>query len=169
MLGAGCDGELVVPLLQLRHQVLPLAGEQNRVIAIQDPITQRVRHIPALWPATAEDNWVAGMAEAYARRIETIEDLDAFMSKTAIDINTLVAQAGNPSYYRRFEFKTEAQWKFSAPRWPVSSFQNELANGFVGEIWRPDDYKTVQVFTDWEELAKLLGNMIAIGERMQAS
>ena len=138
----------------------------NRIIAIQDPITQVVKHIPAIWPATAEDNWLSGMAEVFARKIETPADLQAFAEKTAIDINKLVQNAGNPSYYKQFAFKEEAQWRFTAPRWPLEHFQDIVENGFVGEIWRPDNYKTTEVFSQWEELAELLGKMIAIGERL---
>ena len=109
------------------------------------------------------------MAEAYARKIETIDDLNAFMNRTAVEVSVLVQQAGNPCYYKTFPFSTEAQWKFTPPRWPLANFPTEIATGFVGEIWRPADHMTLPVFTDWEELAKLLGNMIAIGERMPAS
>ncbi|MFM7978412.1 MAG: hypothetical protein ACKPKO_03770, partial [Candidatus Fonsibacter sp.] len=104
--------------------------------------------------------------EIYARNIETPDDLQSFVERTAIDISTLVQHAGNPSYYKRFPFKPEAQWRFTAPCWPLEHFQDIVENGFVREIWRPDDYQTVEVFSEWEVLAELLGKMIAIGEQL---
>jgi hypothetical protein len=42
-------------------------SEYNRIFAIEDPLTKQVQVIPALWPQAAEDTWLAGMAETFAR------------------------------------------------------------------------------------------------------
>ena len=141
-------------------------SDYNRIFAIQDPITNMVRVIPALWPATAEDNWLAGMAETFARQIKCPEDLEAFAAKTAVDIQELLCQAGNPGYYQKFEFTKEAQWRFQPPRWGLEHFQHIVKDGFVGDIWRPENWKDIKVFNDWAELAQLLGNIIFIGEQI---
>ena len=66
----------------------------NKVIALQDPITKQVKHLPALWPVTQEDNWLAAQAEVF----QSIEDLEAFTNRVAVDINALLKKAGNPTY-----------------------------------------------------------------------
>jgi hypothetical protein len=144
-------------------------SEYNRIFAIEDPVTNKVQVIPALWPQTTEDNWVAGVAETFARQIKRPEDLQAFAAKAAVDIQQLVAQAGNPSFYQKFQFSKGAQWKFTAPKWPLGKFEHIVKDGFIGQIWRPYDWKNRQVFNSWEELAQLLGNMIAIGEQLERS
>ena len=144
-------------------------SEYNRIFAIEDPVTNQVQVIPALWPQTAEDNWLAGMAETFARQIKCPADLEAFAAKAAVDIQQLVAQAGNPSFCEEFEFKPAAQYRFTAPRWPLSKFEHIVKEGFKGQIWRPENWKDINVFTEWAELAKLLGNMIAIGEQLSRS
>ena len=138
----------------------------NKVIALQDPITKQVKHLPAYWPPTQEDNWLAAQAEVFARNIESIEDLEAFTNKVAVDVNTLLKKAGNPTYYDRFVFSEDAQYKFSAPKWPLENHAHVIKDGFVGKIWRPENFKDIPVFYDWAELARLVGSMIAIGERM---
>ena len=141
-------------------------SEYNRVIAIQDPISQLVRHIPAFWPNAVEDNWLVGMAETFARQTKCPADLESFADKTAMGISKLVSQAGNPCYYKKIEFTQDAKWRFTAPRWPLDKFQHIVQDGFVGEIWRPADWQNIEVFNDWTEMAQLLGNMIAIGEQL---
>jgi len=132
-------------------------------------VTNHVQVIPALWPQTAEDNWLAGMAETFARQIKCPEDLEAFAAKATVDIQQLVAQAGNPSFYQKFQFPQAAQWKFQAPKWPLEKFEHVVKDGFIGQIWRPEDWKDRKVCKSWPELAKLLGNMIAIGEQLERS
>ena len=141
-------------------------SDYNKVIAMQDPITKQVKHLPAYWPPTQEDNWLAAQCEVYARQIESIEDLESFTNKVAVDINTLLKKAGNPTYYDRFVFGEDAQYKFSAPKWPLENHAHIIKDGFVGKIWRPENFKGIPVFYDWAELARLVGSMIAIGERM---
>ena len=150
-------------------------SEYNRVIVIQDPISQLVRHIPAFWPNTADDNWLAHMAETFARLISTSEswsprpkpaDLESFAAQTALDISKLVSQAGHPCHYIKFDFPQDAQWRFTEPRFPLDKFQHIVQGGFVGQILRPADWQNIEVFNDWTEMARLLGNMIAIGEQL---
>ena len=76
---------------------------------------------------------------------------------------------GHPSFYQKLEFSKEAQCKFQAPKWPLEKFEHIVKDGFIGQIWRPEDWKDRQVFNSWEELAQLLGNMIAIGEQLERS
>jgi len=141
----------------------------NRILAIEDPVKNHVQVIPALWPESIEENWLAGMAETFARQIKRPEDLEAYAAKTAVDIQQLVAQAGNPSFYQKFQFPKEAQWKFQAPKWPLEKFEHVVKDGLIGQIWRPEDWKDRKVFNSWPELAQLLGNMIAIGEQLERS
>ena len=58
----------------------------NRIFAMEDPVANHVQVIPAWWPQTTEDNWLAGMAETFARQIKCPEDLEAFAAKAAVDI-----------------------------------------------------------------------------------
>jgi len=141
-------------------------SDYNKVIALQDPITKQVKHLPAYWPPTQEDNWLAAQAEVFAIQIENIADLEAFTNKVAVDINDLLKKAGNPAYYDHFKFSEEAQYKFSPPRWPLENHAHVIKDGFVGKIWRPENFKDLPIFSDWAELARLVGSMIAIGERM---
>ena len=138
----------------------------NNVIALQDPSTKQAKHAPAPWPVIQDDNWIVAQAEVFAREIKCIEDLEAFTNKVAVDINDLLKKAGNPTYYDHFKFSEEAQYKFSPPRWPLENHAHVIKDGFVGKIWRPENFKNIPVFYDWAELARLVGSMIAIGERM---
>jgi hypothetical protein len=115
-------------------------SDYNKVIALQDPITKQVKHLPAYWPPTQEDNWLAAQAEVFARDIQCIEDLEAFTNKVAVDINDLLKKAGNPTYYDHFEFPEAAQHKFSPPRWPLESHAHVIEHGFVGKIWSPENF-----------------------------
>ena len=102
----------------------------------------------------------------YARSIQSIEDLESFTNKVAVDIITLLKQAGNPTYYDNFKFPEHAQHKFSPPRWPLENHAHVVREGFVGKIWRPENFNSLPIFTEWSELARLVGSMVAIGERM---
>ena len=141
-------------------------SDYNRILQVQDPLTNMVRVIPALWPETAEDNWLAGMAETFARQIKCPEDLEAFAAKTVVDIKEFLSQAGNPGYYQKFEFSKDAQYRFTPPRFGLEHFQHIVKDGFVGDIWRPENWKDIKVFNDWAELAQLLGNIIFLGEKV---
>ena len=55
--------------------------------------------MPALWPVTQDDNWLAAQAEVFARDMQSIEDLEACANKVAIDSNVLLKKAGHPTYY----------------------------------------------------------------------
>ena len=117
-------------------------SECNRVIAIQDPISQVVRHIPAFWPATADDHWLTRTAVTFARQIERPADLESLASKTAVDLSKLVSQAGKSSHYIKFDFKEPATFRFSAPRWPLDKFEHIVQGDFVGQILRPPTART---------------------------
>ena len=76
--------------------------------------------------------------------IQSIEDLEAFTNKVAVDVNVLLKKAGNPTYYDHFEFPVEAQYKFSAPRWPPENHAHVVEHGFVGKIWRLENFNDTQ-------------------------
>ena len=100
------------------------------------------------------------------RGIQSIEDFEAFTNRVAVDINVLLKKAGNPTYYDHFQFPESAQHRFQPPLWPIDNRAHAVEHGFVGKIWRPENFKGIPVFYDWAELARLVGSMIAIGERM---
>ena len=77
-----------------------LRGEEVRlqlVIALQDPIIKQVKHLPAYWPPTQEDNWLVAQAEVFARDIQSIEDLEAFTNRVAVDINAWLKKGREPN------------------------------------------------------------------------
>ena len=48
----------------------------SKVIALKDPITKQVQHLPALWLVTQDDKSLAAQAEVCKSNIQSIEDLE---------------------------------------------------------------------------------------------
>ena len=139
----------------------PEKSPYNRVVIVHDPILDTLTYTPAMWPDTAEDNWLTNMCEVYARQITTVEDLNDFVKRSAVGITKLLTNAGNPTQYQQMAFPEAAQWRFGG-QWDLSQFQTVVERGFVGGIWKPaDPTKVGQIFTDWAELAQLVGNITA--------
>jgi hypothetical protein len=133
----------------------------NRAVIVHDPIMDTLTYTPALWPDTAEDNWLMNMCEVYARQITTVDDLTEFINRSAVGIAKLLTNAGNPTHYQRMPFSQTAQWRFDG-QWELSQFQSVIDNGFVGGIWKPEDPTEVgKIFSDWAELAQYVGNITA--------
>ena len=133
----------------------------NRVVIVHDPILGTLTYTPAMWPDTAEDNWLANMCEVYARKITTVQELNDFVKRSAVGIAKLLTNAGNPTHYQHMTFSETAQWRFDG-QWELSQYQSVIEHGFVGGIWKPTDPTEVgQIFTDWAELAQYVGNITA--------
>ena len=52
-------------------------------------------------------------------------------------------------------------YKLSPPRFPESTWAKFAAEGVWGSVWKHGDIAEDAVFKEWEELAAVLGDLIA--------
>ena len=132
----------------------------NKVLIYKDPVSGIKTMIPCKWPATAADNYIMGLAEAHARQIKTPQDLDDFRQRKQVALGELIARAGVPDHYVHREWNRDIEFRLSPPEFGPEVWADMKTKGFWGGQWRPENHKSIQVFSAWEELATLIGELL---------
>jgi hypothetical protein len=128
----------------------------------EDLVTSELTMIPCYWADTQEDNWVMAHAEIYARKMETPEDLKAFLSRKQVELATLLLQAGKPDHYIHHDYDSSLDYQFTRTReWSINSLTQVKAEGFWGGQWKPENHKDLPIFREWDTLAELVGSLMA--------
>ncbi|MCP4243033.1 MAG: hypothetical protein GY772_20970, partial [bacterium] len=145
----------------------PWSGRNfNKIIVLQDPTTGQLTKMPAMWPATAEDNWLMAHAEMYARQVHLPGNLAAFLAKQTVDLTVLLRNAGTPDYFEKHAFGA-AEWLCAPPKFGPETYRKFKEQGFMGNFFTTTaDVKDEDVFRDWDTLIALLGNLLAGGKAM---
>jgi hypothetical protein len=139
-----------------------VTSNYNKIMIFEDLVTSELTMIPCYWADTQEDNWVMAHAEIYARKMETPEDLKAFLSRKQVELATLLLQAGKPDHYIHHDYDSSLDYQFTRTReWSINSLTQVKAEGFWGGQWKPENHKDLPIFREWDTLAELVGSLMA--------
>ena len=143
------------------------------VIAITDIETGVQFAFPARWPGEAQDSWLLKQAEIYAAKLETPEDLTAYMKQSHSDLNTLLNKVGIPIGMKEFQWNTWVEDKlYGCPKEDTRDGVlgwNRLTKGFWGNILEePPAGQEWNVMTDWTDLISVLGRIIFSVQKLRS-
>ena len=130
------------------------------VMGLHDPITQEPMLLPVIWPPSREFSWILSMAEAHARNLDHVPNLEAFLSRTSVELSKLLQQEAIPA-----SFVNKAWVHGDRPGLPGDWQWEHLAKGFHGNTW-PIERVNEPGFKDFDLLIPLVGNMIYAGREI---
>lgn len=124
--------------------------------------------IPCTWPGSEEAAWVAQMAEAQARQMETPADLGNFLDRTHRSIAELVRRSGAASTFSRLPFnKSLIENRLSITDWNYTKFSER---GWIcGKQLQIGVDTDIPVFSNWPELIGLLSHVMVGARGVQAA
>ena len=137
----------------------------QKVVSVSHPLTGERWVIPALWPDSAEDNYLQQLMLVTASNIQAQGDLDAFMEGKVQDLNVLLGNVGVPGIFKRFEM---TMWVKDVLRtcagYPASQYAKLEEAGYHGNILDPK-VGAQEPFKEWHEFACIFGSLMKGGER----
>lgn len=138
----------------------------QKVISVSHPGTGERWVIPALWPASAEDSWLQDMMQATASKIESEDDLEAFLTGKIQSLEVLLSNAGIPAVFKKFTMKQDVKWLLdSAAGFGQTQYGKLAEEGYWGNILDPK-LGNQEPFDQWEEFAAIFASLHRAGEQM---
>ena len=137
----------------------------QRVLAVSHPQTGEQWVIPALWPSSAEDDYLQKLMVVTASKIETEEDLDNFLAGKIQSLDTMLANIGIPACFKKFTLSQDVKDVLSTCQgFGASQYAKIDKDGFWGNIL---DKKVAEQepFNEWTEFAALFADLAKAGEQ----
>ena len=78
-----------------------------------DPITGKTMTMPTTWPGSEDVQWVNKMVELRARNIETPLDVEAWYSKSKLDLSSLLQQQSIPKGFVKLPWNSQEEHRLS--------------------------------------------------------
>ena len=150
------------PMCAIQYQ--PWAGTQvtdvKRVLTVFDPLTGEAKYIGTSHPPSEDERWLNNMIELEARKIESQADVDAWMNKSALDLNQLIKneelQAGK--IWREMPYSTANHQAHMTSDWDQSPM---LERGYVLGSILSEEEASKTPFSDWNGLISVMANHVA--------
>ena len=141
------------PLCGCRHTAhLTDGGSILKVLNIMHPHTGITMCFPCRSLQFEEDCWLNKMAELHAIDIQTGEDLDAFLLKSARRLSDFLDRAV-PMGFKLLDWNSEMEHRLDSTKFPKTNWAHFKDNGVRG-LTMPSDV------ADCDELISLLANLV---------
>ena len=122
-----------------------------------DPITGKTMTMPTTWPGSEDVQWVNKMVELRARNIETPQDVEAWYSKSKLDLSSLLQQQSIPKGFVKLPWNSQEEHRLS-DKWEWKHIKQQ---GYVWGNKLPDSVAARQPFCEWEVLIGLIAQCVA--------
>ena len=138
----------------------PDKHDASNVIAFCDPLAKRWTHFTASFGNTLADNWVREQCVAYARaRVAQVADVSGHCHTSLYRLSDTLAQLGSPDLFKKLPYTTKDA-NVDQTVWDDSHLRRQ--GGYWGSRVSPE-VAAQPVFTQWDLLIELFGNVIAGG------
>jgi len=153
------------PMCAIQYQ--PWAGkdcvEGKRVLTVFNPITLQPAYIVCQHPPSEDDRWLNNMVEVHARDIQTQEDVEAWMNRSALDLNALIQKEESHASQVWQKLSYDNQRKKGHIASFGSDFNDEpmMTKGYALGAFLPAEEASKPPFDDWKALIGILANHVA--------
>ena len=138
----------------------------QKVISVSHPNSGERWIIPALWPDSAEDNFLQKMMVATASNLQTMADVDDLIDGRIQAIETLLANVGQPAVFKRFTLSQDVKNLVEhCSGFGKTQYAKIDEHGYYGEILSPT-LGASEPFEDWNEFCALFGSLMVAGEQI---
>jgi hypothetical protein len=136
----------------------------QRVVTISHPRTGEQWIVPALWPASAEDDYLQKLMVVTASNIESQEDLDNFLAGKVQSLETMLANIGVPAAFKKFFLTEDVKYILrGCAGFGEKQYAKLDDNGFFGNVLDPAVAEQ-EPFDQWTEFAALFADLAKAGE-----
>jgi hypothetical protein len=150
------------PMCAIQYQ--PWGGKDcvkaKRVLTIFNPVTDEFSYIPTEHPPSEDERWLNNMIELEARNIQSQEDVDAWVNRSALDLDKLIKaeEMKASNIWRKIPYSKANHTAYFTSEWNDKPM---LERGYVMGSILPAEDAAHDPFSDWNGLISIMANHIA--------
>jgi hypothetical protein len=136
------------------------------VLTLVNPVTGVLSHSATSNPPSEDERWINNMVELEARQIASQADVDAWLNKSALDLNALIEaeEAASRDVWRQIPYTKERHIASLTSEWDESPMKE---CGYVmGAFLSPVEAERPP-FSDWNGLISVMANHVAASRAKQ--
>ena len=129
----------------------------NTVISITDPTIGGTLCFPAKWADVKTDEWLAGMAEMEASKIQIMDNVDAFMRESVTSLHNFLEKVATPMHLVKMTWNSKIETMLHHKTFPTRQWAHLKSNG----VWGMKMAFTDTVFDDRPKIINLMAKLLA--------